>query len=58
VKALCEKYGLPYNTGRLSKQLGSVWGKIFRLAVPFGTRRSTDTPPAITVVDEKVAVAA
>ena len=27
VKALCEKYGLPYNTGRLSKQLGSVYGE-------------------------------
>ena len=34
VKALCEKYGLPYNTGRFSKQIGSTWGKIFRLAVP------------------------
>jgi linoleoyl-CoA desaturase len=55
VRALCEKYGLPYNTGRLSKQLGSVWGKIFKLSLP-GPRRS-DTPPAVTVV-EKVPVAA
>ncbi|MEV5650568.1 acyl-CoA desaturase [Nocardia sp. NPDC052254] len=34
VRALCEKYGLPYNTGRLSKQIGSVWLKICKLALP------------------------
>ncbi len=34
VRALCEKYGLPYNTGRLSKQVGSVWLKICKLALP------------------------
>ncbi|MFD3705837.1 fatty acid desaturase family protein [Nocardia sp. NPDC058658] len=34
VKALAEKYGLPYNTGRFSKQIGSVWAKIFQLSVP------------------------
>jgi fatty acid desaturase len=58
VQALCEKYGLPYNTGRFSKQIGSTWAKIFRLAVPFGTRGQQDTPPAVTVVPEKVSVAA
>ncbi|MEU0540796.1 acyl-CoA desaturase [Nocardia sp. NPDC005978] len=34
VKALCEKHGLPYNTGSFSKQIGSVWAKIFKLALP------------------------
>ncbi|WP_067699673.1 fatty acid desaturase family protein [Nocardia jejuensis] len=34
VRALCEKHGLPYNTGRFSKQIGSVWGKLFKLALP------------------------
>jgi fatty acid desaturase len=34
VQALCEKYGLEYNTGPLHKQLGSVAAKIFRLALP------------------------
>ncbi|WP_019928888.1 acyl-CoA desaturase [Nocardia sp. BMG111209] len=34
VRALCEKYGLPYHTGPLRKQIGEVWGKIFRLALP------------------------
>jgi linoleoyl-CoA desaturase len=58
VKALCEKYDLPYNTGPLHKQLGSTWAKIFRLAVPFGTRGTTDAPAAVTVAEEKVPVAA
>jgi linoleoyl-CoA desaturase len=55
VRALCEKYGLPYNTGPLRKQLGSVWGKIFKLALP--GRRPSATPPAVTV-DRDVPLAA
>jgi len=39
VREICARYGLEYNTGRLSKQLGSVARKIFRLALP--PRRST-----------------
>jgi fatty acid desaturase len=34
VRAICERYGLPYNTGPLGKQFGSVVKKIFRLALP------------------------
>ncbi|WP_024794856.1 fatty acid desaturase family protein [Tomitella biformata] len=34
VEALCAKYDLPYNKGGFFKQIGSVWGKIFRLALP------------------------
>jgi linoleoyl-CoA desaturase len=45
VKSLCEKYGLPYNTGRLSRQLGSVAAKICRLALP--GRRSQDPEPVV-----------
>jgi NADPH-dependent stearoyl-CoA 9-desaturase len=58
VKAICENYGLPYNTGRFSKQIGSTWAKIFRLAVPFGTRGQDANPPAVTVVTENVPAAA
>jgi linoleoyl-CoA desaturase len=58
VRALCEKYGLPYNTGRFSKQIGSTWAKIFRLAVPFGTRGDTKAPTPATVERELVPVAA
>ena len=34
MKEICERYGLQYNTGPLHKQLGSVFGKICRLALP------------------------
>ncbi|MBB3035827.1 acyl-CoA desaturase [Hoyosella altamirensis] len=34
VERIATKYGLPYNKGPFYKQIGSVWGKIFKLAVP------------------------
>ncbi|MEW2356414.1 acyl-CoA desaturase [Spirillospora sp. NPDC029432] len=34
VRALCEKYGLPYHTGPLTRQVGSTWKKIVRYAFP------------------------
>jgi NADPH-dependent stearoyl-CoA 9-desaturase len=34
VKDLCERYGLPYNTGSFAQQYGSVLARIFRLALP------------------------
>jgi fatty acid desaturase len=34
VRDICERYGLPYNTGPLHKQFGSVVKKICRLALP------------------------
>jgi len=46
VKALCEKYGLEYNTGRLGQQLFSVARKICRLALP--TRRTASPESAAT----------
>ena len=58
VQALCKKYGLPYNTGRFSKQIGSTWAKIFRLALPVGSQDRTTKPPAVTVVEKKTPVAA
>ena len=36
---VCERYGLPYNTGPLRKQLGSVHRTILRLALPGGRPR-------------------
>ncbi|MBC7170821.1 MAG: acyl-CoA desaturase, partial [Polyangiaceae bacterium] len=32
VRALCERFGLPYHTGSLSKQFASVWGRILKYA--------------------------
>ncbi len=37
VQEICERYGLPYNTGPLHTQFGSVVRKIVRLALPDGT---------------------
>lgn len=34
VQALCEKYGLEYNKGPLTKQFGTVVRRIFRLSLP------------------------
>src|SRR6476660_4950255 len=34
VEALFEKYGLPYTTGPMPKQVYQAWAKVFRLALP------------------------
>ncbi len=34
VRAICEQYGLPYNTGSFGHQIGSTWKKIARLSLP------------------------
>ncbi len=44
VKAICEKYDLPYNTGPFRKQLGSVQRTILRLAFPGGKPRPKAGP--------------
>ncbi|MFD6393863.1 fatty acid desaturase family protein [Nocardia sp. NPDC055029] len=53
VKALAEKYGLPYNTGRFAKQIGSVWAKIFLLSVPDRFVKRAPTPGVIVVRNRK-----
>jgi fatty acid desaturase len=58
VREICERYGLPYNTGPLPKQFASVVRKIVRLAVPWGGR-GKDSEPAdevtpVEVVDSTV----
>jgi NADPH-dependent stearoyl-CoA 9-desaturase len=45
VRDICRRYGLPYNTGSLSRQLGSVFAKIGRLALPGRRRRTADVRP-------------
>jgi linoleoyl-CoA desaturase len=44
VKEICERYELPYNTGPLGKQLGSVQRTILRLAFPGGKPRPKPGP--------------
>jgi NADPH-dependent stearoyl-CoA 9-desaturase len=45
VREICARYGLAYNTGRLSKQLLSVAGKICRMAMPGRTPQRTAPSP-------------
>jgi NADPH-dependent stearoyl-CoA 9-desaturase len=40
VREVCRRYGLPYNTGPLHKQLGTVHRTILRLALPGGEVRA------------------
>jgi linoleoyl-CoA desaturase len=44
VRDICHRYGLPYNTGPLRKQLGSVHRTILRLAFPGGKPRHKPGP--------------
>ena len=44
VKAVCDKWGLPYNTGPFRKQWGSVQRTIIRLAFPGGAPRPKPGP--------------
>jgi linoleoyl-CoA desaturase len=44
VRDICRRYGLPYNTGPLSKQLGTVHRTILRLAFPGGKVRPKPGP--------------
>ncbi|MFI4992199.1 MAG: fatty acid desaturase family protein [Solirubrobacterales bacterium] len=44
VRDICRRYGLPYNTGPLSKQLGTVHRTILRLAFPGGKLRPKPGP--------------
>ncbi|WP_431949285.1 fatty acid desaturase family protein [Nocardia lijiangensis] len=53
VRALCEKYGLPYHTGPLSKQIGDVWMKIFKLALPPRFVKKPTSPGVIVMRQRK-----
>jgi linoleoyl-CoA desaturase len=44
VREICKRYGLPYNTGPLSKQWGTVHRTIARLALPGGKPRPKPGP--------------
>ncbi|AXB44205.1 fatty acid desaturase family protein [Amycolatopsis albispora] len=55
VRAICRKYGLPYHTGPLHKQLFSVARKIVKLALP--DRRQPEPEPRTVVGDRQPAAA-
>jgi fatty acid desaturase len=56
VREACERYGLPYNTGPLWKQFGTVVRKIVRLSLP--GRTPAKTVPAATQAEVALPVAA
>ncbi|AIJ26240.1 fatty acid desaturase family protein [Amycolatopsis methanolica] len=56
VRAVCEKYGLPYNTGPLHKQLWSVAKKIVKFALPPRPRQTDGKPD--TLASDRVSAAA
>jgi NADPH-dependent stearoyl-CoA 9-desaturase len=56
VRSICSRYGLPYNTGPLHKQFGSVVKKIFRLALP-GSSSSSGSADEREAPAERIAEA-
>jgi NADPH-dependent stearoyl-CoA 9-desaturase len=52
VKEVCEKYGLPYNTGPFRKQWGTVQRSILRLAFPGGGPRNKPGPYVVPEEDK------
>ncbi|HEY3841676.1 MAG TPA: acyl-CoA desaturase [Acidimicrobiales bacterium] len=51
VREICARYGIPYNTGRLSRQFGSVVWKIFRFALPGRQKKLPLAPPRPPVTE-------
>ena len=45
LRQICERYGLPYTTGPMPRQVASAWAKVFRLALPPKRSRRTATSP-------------
>ncbi len=53
VKDICERYGLPYNSGRFGEQLGSVQRTILRLAFP-GGKPAPKPGPYVPEADDSI----
>jgi len=47
VRDICRRYGLPYTTGPLPKQVGEAWAKVFRLALPNRPKRARQAAKAV-----------
>ena len=52
MREICERYGLPYTTGPMYRQVAQTWAKVFRLALPPKANRRPEqavnqTPPAV-----------
>ncbi|MFT4044009.1 MAG: acyl-CoA desaturase, partial [Gordonia sp. (in: high G+C Gram-positive bacteria)] len=56
VREICERYGLPYNSGPLHTQLLSTWTKIAKLSLPNSMTRDDDDLTVIVERDKPVGV--
>ncbi len=57
VREICEKYGQHYNTGSFRKQFTTVWGRIFKGALPnFGQKVQVSAETAVARLAEVVPV--
>ncbi|MDN5768534.1 MAG: acyl-CoA desaturase [Humibacillus sp.] len=45
MRDICDRYGLPYTTGPIHRQVGQAWAKVFRLALPPKKSRTSPTTP-------------
>ncbi|GAA3665993.1 acyl-CoA desaturase [Nocardioides ginsengisoli] len=55
VREICERYGLPYNTGRLHQQLFSVFKKIVRYSFPGGQAKVAPVRGPGSVTEDSLA---
>ena len=55
VQEICERYGLPYNTGRLHQQLWSVFKKICRYSLPGGDAKVAPVRGPGSVTEDSLA---
>ena len=58
MREICERYAIPYNSGPLGKQFGTVVRKIFRLALPDRKEAEAAVPAEVRPEAERVPVAA
>jgi NADPH-dependent stearoyl-CoA 9-desaturase len=58
VREICTRYGIPYNTGGLTRQFGSVVRKIFRYALPGRTKPLVTVPTGPSGADRAELMAA
>lgn len=54
VQEICNRYGIPYNSGPLPRQFATVVRKIFRLALPTRRDDRTDEPKSAPVEPRKL----
>ena len=58
VRAICEKHGLPYNTGSFFKQTLSTWKRIAKLSLPSRKRGPLKAETAANDATQPLSLAA